>query len=151
MEDRKAFAEYLQKRMETDSASFFDNAVIQKAYYVGAYARAVILSSYNSEVSKGNTTFKTWLSNQIINFRNLDRIFEMSFRFEQKLKLRIRNDSEVRRLAHQAPPARAAGISSAKISYAFVAGFDDYMTFMRENPTSIDKDSQLETDEITKP
>ncbi len=146
MEEKKSFAEYLQKRIETDSADFFNNAVIQKAYYIGAYARAVISSSYNSEVSKGNTTFKTWLSNQIINYRNLDRIFEMSFRFEQKLKLRIRNDSEVRRLAHEVPPAKAAGISSAKISYAFVAGFDDYITFMRENPSSIKTDTNSEAD-----
>lgn len=136
MENRKKFAEYLQKRIETDAASFFTNAVIQKAYYVGAYAKAVIESSYKSEVSDGNTTFKTWLSNQVINYRNLDRIFEMSFRFEQKLKLKIRNDSEVRRLAHEVPPAKTVGISSAKISYAFVAGFDDYKRFMRENQIS---------------
>ncbi len=133
MEGKKSFAEYLKKRIDEESASFFKNEVIQKAYYVGAYARAVIDSSYKSEVSEGNTTFKTWLSNQIINYRNLDRIFEMAFRFEQKLKLRLRNDSEVRRLAHEVPTASAAGISSAKISYAFVAGFDDYISFKRES------------------
>ena len=146
MEEKKAFTEYLQKRIETDSADFFNNAVIQKAYYVGAYAWAVISNSYTSKVSKKNTTFKTWLSNQIINYRNLDRIFEMSFRFEQKLKLKIRNGSEVRRLAHEVPPAKAVGISSAKISYAFVAGFDDYKTFMRENPSIVKTDKEPETD-----
>lgn len=143
MEENKLFAEYLQKRINEESAPFFKNEVIQKAYYVGAYARAVVERSYYSRVSDKNTTYKTWLSNQIINYRNLDRIFEMAFRFEQKLKLWIHNDSEVRRLAHGVPVTSAAGVSSAKISYAFVAGFDDYKAFMYESKTS---DVKPETD-----
>lgn len=132
-ENRKSFSDYLKQRQQSDKVGFYSNPVIQKAYYIGAYARAVILSSYNSEVSKGNTTFKTWLSNQIINYRNLDRIFEIAFRFEQKLKLKIRNNSEVRKLAHEVPQDNPTGISSAKISYAFSAGFDDYEKFIHEN------------------
>ena len=116
--ERIQFSTYLQNRVKEDELNFFDNPVIQKAYFVGAYAQAVIKSSYKSEVSKNNTTFKNWLSNQIINYRNLDRIFEMAFRFEQKLKLKLRNDSEVRRLAHETPAGKLTGISSAKISFA---------------------------------
>ncbi|HET56567.1 MAG TPA: hypothetical protein ENN33_15335 [Ignavibacteria bacterium] len=132
-EEKKSFSEYLQKRLDEEETDFFKQSVIQKAYCTGAYAKAVINSSYFSEVSKKNTTFKSWLSNQIINYQNLDRIFEMAFRFEQKLKLKIKNDSEVRRLVHEVPVGKSAGISSAKISFAFVAGFDDYGKFTKDN------------------
>lgn len=131
-EKKKSFSEYLQKRLDEEETDFFKQLVIQKAYYIGAYAKAVINSSYYSKVSKNNTTFKTWLSNQIINYRNLDRIFEMAFRFEQKLKLKIKNDSEVRRFVHEVPVGKSIGISSAKISFAFVAGFDDYGKFTKD-------------------
>lgn len=125
-EEKSSFRDYLLKRKNEDATGLYGKPAIQKAYYTGAYAKAVINSSFNSSVSKENTTFKNWLSNQIINYRNLDRIFEMAFRYEQKLKLRIRNDSEVRALAHETPESSASGMSSAKISYVFVAGFDDY-------------------------
>jgi len=131
---------YLENRIksdkESDNVDFFTKSAIQKAYYIGAYSRAVIQSSYNSEVSKNNTTFKKWLSNQIISFKNLDRIYEMAFRFEQKLCLKIRNNSEVRTLAHEVPNSKSTGISNAKVSFAFVAGFDDYQKFIKENPSN---------------
>lgn len=130
-ENKKSFNDSFLLRKESDSVGFFSNPAIQKAYFVGAYAKAVINSSYNSEVSKKNSTYKNWLSNKIINFKNLDRIFEMAFRFEQKLKLKIRNGSEVRRLAHEVPQSSAKGLSSSKVTYAFVAGFDDYGKFTK--------------------
>ncbi|GJQ50555.1 MAG: hypothetical protein HKUEN01_29410 [Candidatus Kuenenia stuttgartiensis] len=136
-EEKKTFQEYYNNRCKNDESGFFKRPVIRKAYFIGAYAKAVILSSWHSEVSKKNKTFKTWLSNQIINYRNLDRIFEMAFRFEQKLKLRIKNDYEVRKLAHEITAFNISGISSAKISFAFVAGFDDYGKFVSENATEI--------------
>lgn len=126
------FEIFLNKRMEAEETPFFSLAAIARAYYIGAYARAVIQSSYESEVSKGNTTFKQWLSNQLINAKNLDRIFEKAFEFEQKLKLKIRNDSAVRKLAHTVPYSEAKGMSNAKISYAFVCGYDDYKTYQDE-------------------
>lgn len=133
------FLNYYNHRCENDESDFFKKEVIRKAYFMGAYAKAIILSSWHSKVSKENTTFKTWLSNQIINCRNLDRIFEMAFRFEQKLKLNLRNDSEVRKLAHEVTAFKTSGISNAKISFAFVAGFDDYGKFVSENPTETNK------------
>jgi hypothetical protein len=133
-EKKHSFKEFLIERQSQEQVDFFKTPPIMKAYYIGAYARAVIDSSWFSEVSKRNTTFKNWLSNQIINHRNLERIFEMAYRFEQKLKLNIRNDSEVRRLSHEIPVTSYAGISSAKISYAFVAGYDDYKKFCQKYP-----------------
>ena len=125
-EEKSSFNDYFLRRKQADTTGYYKTPAIQKAYFIGAYAKAVINSSFHSKVSRENTTFKNWLSNQIINYRNLDRIFEIAFRYEQKLKLKIRNQSEVRKLAHETPVAKAAGISSAKISYAFVGGFDDY-------------------------
>ncbi len=142
MEEKKKFAEYLQRRISSDLISLFKNPVIQKAYYIGAYASAVIASSYYSKVSDKNTTFKTWLSNQIVTFRNLDRIFATAFHFEQKLKLLIANDSEVRTLAVGVPPEKPKGISNAKITYAFVAGLDDYKSFLRDKKP--DKTSDIQ-------
>ncbi len=133
--ERVKFSTYLENRKDNDELKFFSNPVIEKAYYIGAYANAVILSSYHSKVSLKNQTYKNWLSNQIINYRNLDRIFEMAFRFEQKLKLRLGNDSEVRKLAHETSVSKQSGISSAQISFAFVAGFDDYKKFITKNKT----------------
>jgi len=130
------FETFLNKRVEAEETPFFSLAAIARAYYIGAYARAVVQSSYESEVSRGNTTFKQWLSNQLINAKNLDRIFEKAFEFEQKLKLRIRDDSAVRKLAHNVPYSEAKGISNAKISYAFVCGYDDYKTYQDENKTT---------------
>ncbi len=136
-EEKKLFNEYYVNRCKDDESGFFEKPVIRKSYFIGAYAKSIIISSWYSEVSHKNTTFKTWLSNQIINGKNLDRIFEMAFRFEQKLKLNIKNDSEVRKRAHEVPAFKASGISSAKISFAFVAGFDDYNKFVSENKTKI--------------
>lgn len=124
--EKTSFNTWFLKRKESDETGFYAKPAIQKAYFIGAYAKAVIDSSYYSSVSLQNTTFKNWLSNQIINYRNLYRIYEIAFRYEQKLKLKIRNNSEVRTLAHETGESKTAGISSAKISYAFVAGFDDY-------------------------
>ena len=139
--EKHYFVEFLKQRISEESINYFKIPAIQKAYFIGAYSRAVIRSSYKSEVSNKNTTFKNWLSNQIINYHNLEKIFDMAFRFEQKLKLKIRNDSEVRSLAHEVPAAASAGISNAKISYAFVAGFDDYQKFCNKYPLKIDNDN----------
>jgi len=125
-EEKSSFKDYLLLRQDADATGYYEKPAIQKAYFIGAYAKAIINSSFHSPVSRKNTTFKNWLSNQIINYRNLERIFEIAFRYEQKLKLNIRNNSEVRKLAHETPESKAMGMSSAKISYAFVAGFDDY-------------------------
>jgi len=127
------FEAYLEKRIDQEKQEFFSRTPIQRAYYIGAYARAVIQSSYMSEVSEKNTTFKQWLSNQLINYKNLDRIFQRAFEFEQKLKLKIKNDSEVRVLAHNVPYSEIKGVSNAKISFAFVCGFDDYKQYQIDN------------------
>ena len=145
-EKKRSFNDYFLIRKEKDTTGIYGKPAMQKAYFIGAYAKAVINHSFHSPVSKGNTTFKNWLSSQIINYRNLDRIFEMAFRYEQKLKLRIRNDSEVRKLAHETPESSAAGLSSSKITYAFVAGFDDYGKFSKAEQEK-EKTEQTKEDE----
>ena len=133
------------KRKEADETGFYAKPAIRKAYFIGAYAKAVIDSSFYSQVSPQNTTFKNWLSNQVINYRNLYRIYEIAFRYEQKLKLKIRNNSEVRTLAHETGESKTAGISSAKISYAFVAGFDDYGKYTKSEQEKSKQDGKGES------
>jgi hypothetical protein len=145
----KKFKEKLDKRIKEDKANFWTGLLMQKAYYIGAYAKAIINGSWNSEISKHNETFKKWLSNQIINAKNLDRIFEMAFRFEQKLKIRVRNEDEVRRLAHEVPSASGVGISSAKVSFAFVAGFDDYGIYVKDNPIETKENKKNENNKAS--
>lgn len=142
-EEKSSFNDYFLGRQKADTTGYYTTPAIRKAYFIGAYAKAVINSSFHSKVSRENTTFKNWLSNQIINYQNLDRIFEIAFRYEQKLKLNIRNQSEVRKLAHETPVDKAAGISSAKISFAFVAGFDDYQKYSKaEQAKSAEKETE---------
>lgn len=135
MDKRISFSQYLLKRINEDQVGLFSNFAVQKAYYTGAYAQAVIQQSYHSEISNKNTTFKNWLSSQIINFRNLDKIFAKAFSFEQKLKLKIRNDSEIRKLAHEVPAVSPTGIPQERITFAFICGFDDYKKFIMEHPS----------------
>ncbi|SMC78517.1 hypothetical protein SAMN02746065_11036 [Desulfocicer vacuolatum DSM 3385] len=142
-EEKSSFKDYFLRRKDADKTGYYATPAIRKAYYIGAYSKAVINSSFYSRVSRENTTFKNWLSNQIINYRNLERIFEIAFRYEQKLKLNIRNQSEVRKLAHETPVDKAAGMSSAKISFAFVAGFDDYGKYSKEEQKkSVEKETK---------
>ena len=43
MDEKKSFAEYLERRTAEDTASFFTNPAIQKSYYIGAYSYALSL------------------------------------------------------------------------------------------------------------
>ena len=57
-EKYKSFKMYLEKRTDESEMDYFDINIIKKAYYVGAYTKAVIIASEYSEVSKKNETFK---------------------------------------------------------------------------------------------
>ena len=45
------FVSYLKKRQEDDERKGGSSPAIKKAYFIGGYAKAVIMSSYKSEVS----------------------------------------------------------------------------------------------------
>lgn len=115
--------------------------VLKKAYYLGAYTKAIIDSSFYSKVSEGNTTFKRWLSNQIINMKNLDKIFDKATNFENKLELggvRLQDlSSQVTSYSENSSKT----VSKYTVSFYFRKGFNEFIKF---------KDEQTENDEKIK-
>lgn len=113
--------------------------ILKKSYYLGAYCKAVIASSYKSKISEGNTTFKKWLSNQIINAKNLNKIFDQASKFEEKLDLGSKRlldlSTQTTTYIQDAPKS----ISKYTISYFFRKGFNEYVKFKEEQKENDDK------------
>ncbi|MCH9814481.1 MAG: hypothetical protein K0U47_11140 [Epsilonproteobacteria bacterium] len=118
-----------------------ESDLLKKTYYLGAYCKAVINASYASKVSEKNTTFKKWLSNQIINAKNLNKIFDQAGKFENKLDL---GSSRLQDLSTQITSYvedNSKKVSKYTVSYFFRKGFNEYIKF---------KEEQKEHDEIVK-
>ncbi len=106
--------------------------ILKKAYYLGAYCKTVIDNSFYSKISKENTTFKKWLSTQIINAKNLNKIFDKATIFENKLEL---SGSRLQDLSNQVTSHNESAskiISKYTISYYFRKGFNEYIKFKEE-------------------
>jgi len=115
--------------------------ILKKAYYLGAYCKAIIDSSFYSRISEGNTTFKKWLSNQIINAKNLNKIFDKATTFENKLEL---GGSRLQDLSYQVTSYTensSKTVSKYTVSYYFRKGFNEFIKF---------KDEQSENDKKVK-
>lgn len=110
----------------------FSDETIKKAYYLGAYCKAIINNSYESGISKGNTTFKKWLSNQIINTKNLEKIFDKASHFQEKLQLggKRLEDLSLQVTTYAKPSSKS--VSKYTISYFFRKGFNEYVKFKQE-------------------
>lgn len=106
--------------------------VLKKAYYLGAYCKAVINSSFKSRISEGNTTFKRWLSNQIINTKNLDKIFDKATHFENKLELGGNRLQDLSRQVTAYTENSSKSVSKYTISFYFRKGFNEYIQFRDE-------------------
>lgn len=115
--------------------------ILKKAYYLGAYCKAIIDSSYYSKVSEGNTTFKKWLSNQIINAKNLNKIYDKAVIFENKLQLGGTRLQDLSAEVTSYDESSSKRISKYTISYYFRKGFNEYIKF---------KEEQKENDERVK-
>jgi len=113
--------------------------VIKKAYYLGAYAKAIIDSSFYSRVSEGNTTFKRWLSNQIINAKNLNKIFDKATIFENKLELSGNRLQDLSNQVTAYTENSSKGISKYTVSYYFRKGFNEYIMFKEEQKENDEK------------
>ncbi len=115
--------------------------ISKKAYYLGAYCKAVIDSSFYSRISDGNTTFKKWLSNQIINTKNLNKIYDKATTFENKLELGGDRLQDLSIQVTSFDESSSKTISKYTISYYFRKGFNEFIKF---------KDEQKENDEKVK-
>ncbi len=107
-------------------------SVLKKAYYLGAYSKAVIDSSFYSRISEGNTTFKRWLSNQIINVKNLNKIYDKATTFENKLELGGARLQDLSRQVTSYNEDSSKTISKYTISYYFRKGFNEFIKFKEE-------------------
>lgn len=115
--------------------------ILKKAYYLGAYCKAIIDSSFYSRISEGNTTFKRWLSNQIINTKNLDKIFDKATLFENKLELGGARLQDLSSQVTSHTENSSKTISKYTVSFYFRKGFNEFIKF---------KDEQTENDEKVK-
>ncbi len=132
--DIKLFSQEFEKKKESD---FFKRDVIKGAYLIGAYSKAIIDSSYNSNgrvVSK-NETFKKWLSNQQIIESNLMRIFNKANEFERKFQLSSKRNSDLSTLVTTYFDGnKKEQVLQQEVSFAFIRGFNDYAQFKNNNP-----------------
>ena len=106
--------------------------ILKKAYYLGAYSKAIIDSSFYSKISEGNTTFKRWLSNQIINAKNLNKIYDKATIFENKLELGGARLQDLSRQVTSYDENSSKTISKYTISYYFRKGFNEFIKFKEE-------------------
>ena len=136
MSDIKLFSNFFEVKESTDD--FFNNSVLKAAYLVGAFVSAIVEASWDGVIRddeivsyvKENETFKKWLSNQQINYKNLLKIFNKAFYYQRKFNLdsaivkdlsRLVTDHLKIKLDHQ--------VSDQEVSFAFVRGYNDFRTF----------------------
>ncbi|ASM38378.1 hypothetical protein CSPARA_0802 [Campylobacter sputorum bv. paraureolyticus LMG 11764] len=122
----KFFSEYFENLDIKDEFKF--------PYLVGAYSKAIIDSSYFSEISKKNTTFKKWLSNQQLISSNLMKIFNKANQFERKLRLDSFRNSDLSELVTSNFKDNL-NIRNSEVSFYFIRGFNDYRKFKEKYPT----------------
>ncbi|MCZ6105918.1 hypothetical protein O6B97_05365 [Campylobacter ureolyticus] len=119
-------------------SEYFKNLNIQDdfkfAYLVGAYSKAIIDSSYYSEISKQNETFKKWLSNRQLIKSNLIKIFNKANEFERKLKLESARNSDLSELI-TSNYNKNANLRNSEVSFYFLRGFNDYKKFKQQYPS----------------
>ena len=132
----KLFSNFFEKRKSEDI--FFDNNALQAAYLVGAFASAIIETSWDGVTRDGeilsyvkeNETFKKWLSNQSIRLNNLIKIFNKAAYYQRKFNLEnaITKDLSTLVTDHLEinPDAKA---TDQEVSFAFLRGYNDFRTF----------------------
>ncbi|MBE3022106.1 hypothetical protein [Campylobacter sp. 7477a] len=128
------FSEYFENLVAVQP-DYFNNGLIKGAYLIGAYTKGIIDSSYFSEVSKKNETFKKWLSNQKITEQNLKKIFNKAAEFERKLRLGSNRNSDLSTLVTtHFMCEKEIKVTQQEVSFAFIRGFNDYAKFKKDNP-----------------
>lgn len=117
-------------------SEYFKSDTLKGAYLIGAYAKAIIDSSFNpnGKVVSKNETFKKWLSNQQLIQNNLKRIFNKANEFERKFQLATQRNSDLSTLVttYFKEESREK-VAQQEVSFAFIRGFNDYAQFKKNN------------------
>jgi len=141
----RLFSQEFEKRKNDED---FKSDVIKGAYLIGAYAKAIIDSSFNpnGKVVSRNETFKKWLSNQQIIQSNLKRIFNKANEFERKFKLDSQRNSDLSMLVTTYFREKSQEkVTQQEVSFAFIRGFNDYALFKKEYPYQGEYNDNSET------
>ncbi|SFV58069.1 hypothetical protein MNB_SV-14-246 [hydrothermal vent metagenome] len=129
----KLFSQEFEAKKDSE---YFKRDVIKGAYLIGAYAKAIIDSSYKNSggVVSENETFKKWLSNQQIIQSNLKRIFNKANEFERKFNLGSKRNRDLSTLVTTYfIEDSSEKVLQQEVSFSFVRGFNDYAKFKKEN------------------
>lgn len=141
MSDIKLFSNFFKIKQDKE-ADFFNRDIIVSAYLVGAYASAIVESSWDGVQSKidgelkqisyvkENETFKKWLSNQQIISSNLMRISTKASYYQKRFNLNspINQDLSTLVTDHQKFNYADRALNQ-EISFAFLRGYNDFRTF----------------------
>jgi hypothetical protein len=146
------FSEKFDKRYREKISN--NNKILEKSYLIGAYSKAIIHSSWTggnptTKVVSKNITFKKWLSNQQITFKNLKKIFIKAQSFERKFHLDTKIIQDLSNLVTENGfDKNLKGILNQDISFAFIQGFNDFNKLKEENTKNREKFQNKErTDE----
>ncbi|WOE69681.1 hypothetical protein RZR97_11300 [Hydrogenimonas thermophila] len=154
MSDNQSFSEFFHQKLEKEKESFFYSETMIGAYIVGAYASAIIHSSWRGAFQKSETgewirvsrvekneTFKKWLSNQQIVRSNLIKIADKAAEFHRRFNLDSNLNQELAQLVTDyLKPKVNDGTTNAEVSFAFLRGYNDFLKYKKgdidENSTT---------------
>jgi len=141
MNKPKLFSNFLEIKKEKDN-DFFNKEALLSAYIVGAYASAIVESSWDGvsikidgelkQIShvKENETYKKWLSNQQMTYSNLLNILNKADYYQKRFNLHSPINQDLSTLATDnfrlQPTKRAL---DQEVSFAFLRGYNDFRTF----------------------
>ena len=137
----KLFSNFFENKKQKDK-DFFSRDSITSAYLVGAYASAIVESSWDGvnikidgelkQIShvKENETYKKWLSNQQIISSNLLRIVNKASYYQKRFNL----DSSINKylstlVTDTLKLKRKDVVLQQEISFSFLRGYNDFRTF----------------------
>ncbi|GEM_PF-439171 len=141
MSEIKLFSSFFQTKSEQEK-DFFKRDMITSAYLVGAYASAIIESSWDgvkktvdgelqliSHVTE-NETYKKWLSGQQIISSNLQRIFNKAAYYHRRFNLDNAINQDLSTLVTDNVKLKYKDKAlEQEVSFAFLRGYNDFRTF----------------------
>lgn len=141
MSSMKLFSNFFKTKQDAEP-DFFKRDVIAGAYLVGAYASAIIESSWDGvkkeidgelkQVSyvKENETYKKWLSNQQIITSNLMKISNKAFYYQKRFNLHSTINEDLSTLVTNNVKLHFKDKAlEQEVSFVFLRGYNDFRTF----------------------
>ena len=131
----KLFSNFFNKKIKEDE--MFNNQTLVASYLVGAFASAIVEASWDGirdkergliSYVKENETYKKWLSNQQITYKNLVKIFNKGAYYQRKFNLDSPTIKELSTLVTDNLKLNKRALDQ-EVSFAFLRGYNDYRKF----------------------